>query len=96
MNIMRMALTQSCCRNLDKSAVFLQLFDALRSTITHTGAKTAHQLEYRIFYQTLVCNTTFYAFRNELLGVGLEVAILAAVFHRSDGTHAAVTLYLRP
>lgn len=49
------------------------------SAVTHTGAKTAHQLEYRIFYQALVCNTAFYAFRNELLGVGLEVAILAAV-----------------
>ena len=69
MNIMRMALTQSCCRNLDEFAVFLQLFDAFRSAVTHTGAKTAHQLEYRIFYQALVCNTAFYAFRLSLIHI---------------------------
>src|SRR5699024_6546345 len=90
MDVMRMTLSQSCGGHLHKSAFFFQLFDRLSSTVSHTGAKTADQLEDRIFHGSFVSDTSFHAFRNQLLGILLEVTVLAAVLHRCQGAHATV------
>ena len=41
---------------------------------------------------SLVSYTSFYAFRYKLLGILLEIAVLAAVLHGCNGSHA--TIYL--
>ena len=64
----------------------------MRTAVAHTGTNAANELEYGILHGSLVGNTSFHAFRNQLLRIGLEVAVLAAVFHGCDGTHAAVYL----
>ena len=38
MNVMRMRFFEGCCRNLDKSSVFLQQINGRRSAISHTGS----------------------------------------------------------
>src|SRR5699024_5331790 len=91
-DIMRMALSERCRRDLDKSAVFLQFIDRVRTAVAHTGTDAANELEYGILNGSLVGNAAFHAFRNQLLRVGLEVTVLAAVFHGGDGSHAAVNL----
>ena len=40
----------------------------------------------------LVCHPAFHAFRNKLLGVFLEVTVLASVLHCRNGSHTAVNL----
>ena len=69
MDIMRMALLQGCCRDLHESAGLLQSLDILRTTVTHTGAETAQQLEYGIFHAALVSHTAFNTFGNQFLRI---------------------------
>ena len=87
-----MALLQGCCRDLHESAGLLQSLDILCTTVTHTGAETAQQLEYGIFHAALVSHTAFNTFGNQFLRILLEVTILTAVLHGCDGTHATVYL----
>ena len=87
-----MALSERCRRDLDESAVFFQFIDRMRAAVAHTGADAANELEYGILNGSLVGNASFHAFRNQLLRVGLEVTVLAAVFHGGDGSHTAVNL----
>src|SRR5699024_5795329 len=48
----------------------------------------------RILHHALVGHSALHAFRNQLLGVALEVAVLASVLHGGDGSHASVHLVL--
>src|SRR5699024_4528587 len=75
-----------------KLACCFQLLDVFRSAVTHTGTKSADQLEYGILHMALICHTSFHAFRNKLLGVFLEVTVLASVLHGRNGSHTAVNL----
>src|SRR5699024_1262165 len=76
--------------DLDEACICLQLFNGRCSAVSHTGPKSAHELEYRIFHGSLVCHTALYALGNKLLGVLLEVAVLASVLHGCNGSHAPV------
>ena len=82
MNVMRMAFLERRRRNLDKPAVFLQRFDILGAAVTHTGTYSADQLEYGILYRSLVRHTALDALWHKLLGILLEIAVLASIFHR--------------
>ena len=75
MDIMRMALTQGCGRDLHKLAVLVQCLDRRAATVTHTGADTSDHLENRIIEGALVSDTTLDTFRNELSRIFLEIAV---------------------
>ena len=90
MNIVRMAFLQGSSRNLHKTSVFLECLDILGSTITHTRANASDQLEYGIFYSTLVSHTPLDTLWDKLFRILLEVTVLTSVFHGSDGAHASV------
>ena len=79
-----MALLKGCCGNLNESGLVTKRLEILRATVAHTGTKSAEQPEYGILNQSLISNTAFYTFRNKLLGVALEIAVLAAVLHGCD------------
>ena len=64
----------------------------MSAAVTHTGTKSAEKLEYGVLQITLVCHTSLYTFGYKLLGILLEVTVLAAVLHSSDGSHAAIYL----
>ena len=89
---MRMTFTKCCRGDFDKSSVFLKLLHVVASAVTHTGTDTADHLEYGVLDISLVSYTTFDAFRNQFLCIGLEVTVLAAVLHRGNGSHT--TIYL--
>ena len=72
MNIMWMRFLKRRCRNLDESACFFEFLNSFCSTISHTGTKTAHELEYSILNMSFVSNTSFYAFRNKFLRILLS------------------------
>ena len=69
MDIMRMALSEGCRGDLHESAVIFQFLDRLRTTISHTGPETAHQLKYGILHISLVSNPSLNTLRNQLLGI---------------------------
>ena len=89
-----MALSEGGGGDLDEPAVLLQFVDGMRAAVAHAGTDAANQLEHGVLYRSLIGDAAFHAFRHQLLGVGLEVAVLAAVFHGGDGAHAAVYLVL--
>ena len=89
-----MAFLQRSSGNLHELAVLLQLLNGCRAAVSHTGPQAAHKLEYRILHGSLICHASFHAFRNQLLRVLLEIAVLAAVLHRRNGAHPAVYLIL--
>ena len=58
-DIMRMALAECGCGDLNKMTVLLKLFDIMSTAISHTGTKTAQHLEYGILNESLVSDTSF-------------------------------------
>ena len=56
------------------------------------GAQAAHELEDGVRQRPLVGHAALDALGHELLGVLLEVAVLAALGHGGEGTHAAIDL----
>ena len=64
----------------------------MRAAVAHAGTDAANQLEHGVLYRSLVGDAAFHAFRHQLLGVRLEIAVLAAVFHGGNRAHAAVYL----
>jgi len=94
MDIMRMALSEGCRGDLHESAVIFQFLDRLRTTISHTGPETAHQLKYGILHTALIRHTALYAFRHQLLVVLLEIAVLRSLRHGAQRAHPPVYLEL--
>ena len=70
----------------------MQQRNGLAATITHTRTNTADQLENAVCHAPLVRNTTFNAFRNQLLCTFLEIPILRAVCHCCQAAHTTVNL----
>ena len=64
LDVMRMAFQQAGICNLYKLCLFVEPFNGLAAAVAHTGANTAHQLEYRVSHTALIRNTAFYALRN--------------------------------
>ena len=91
-NIVGMALGQACAGDADEFGVAAHILDGGRSAVAHGGTKAAHQLEYGVGKRSLVRHAAFNAFGYQLLGVFLEIAVLAAVGHGGQGAHAAVGL----
>ena len=89
---MRMALLEGSGCDLNKLAFLLQLFDRVGSCEAHTAADTAAHLEDDVFDFTLISYAAFNALGNKLFRVLLEISVLAAALHCSDGSHASVNL----
>ena len=80
-DIVGMALFETCAGDADKLCFLLQLGDSGSTAVTHTGAQTAHQLVDGLADRSAIGNTTLDAFGNELLGAGLEVTVGGALVH---------------
>ena len=85
-----MTFFQRCGRNLYESSFFFQLFNCSGSAISHTGTDTTHQLEYSIFYSSLISHTAFYTFRYQFLCTFLEITVFASVFHSCNRSHTTI------
>ena len=89
-----MAFNQACTCYLYEFCICAKLFNAVATHIAHTGAKTAHHLEYGVADRSLIRHTAFNTFRNELFGAGLEISVCRAFVHCAERAHAAINLKL--
>src|SRR5262245_52654467 len=78
----------------EKARFRLELFDARRAAVPHSGPKTADQLLHDAREASLVRDPPLDPFRDKLRGVHLllEVPILGRVAHRAERAHAPVGL----
>ena len=81
-----LGLNLRSCTDSDINTMARKVYDKM--------TKAAEQLEDGVAQRTLVGHAAFHAFRNKLLRILLEVAILAALLHRCEGAHAAIDLEL--
>ena len=75
-----------------------QVFQTGAAGVAHAGAQSAHQLVNDIDQRSLVRDAAFNSFRHQLVAIAhalLEIAILGAVLHGPQRTHAPVAL-VRP
>src|SRR5690606_17354151 len=72
----------------------LHFLDGGAADIAHRRAQAAHQLMHDAADRAAIRHAALDALGHELVGIGriLEVAILAALFHRAEAAHAAIAL----
>ena len=84
--------------NLDKFGFVLHVVYRCAATVTHAGPYAARHLVNDGHHRSLVGHAAFNAFGHQFVGVWiaggglLEVAVGAALLHRTDAAHAAVAL----
>src|SRR6056297_3292381 len=93
---MDMALFVTRLRDLNESALFLQLFDRLTTNITHTGTKTTHKLVNCFPGFTFERNTTDNTFRDIFARSLLKITVTTSFFHGIYRAHTAINLIATP
>ena len=80
--------------HLDEGRLRAHGLDGGAAHIAHGGAQTTGQLMHHARQRAAHGDTPFDAFWHQLVGIGsiLEITILAALFHRTQATHAAIAL----
>src|SRR6266702_3113349 len=81
--------------NTDKAPLVLQLLDGCATGISHAGPESSEQLVNIGRERSTHRHHPFDPLRDQLdvlTDIGLEIAVLAAVFHGPDRAHAAITL----
>lgn len=75
-DVVRMRFLETSAGDADKSAVLLECGYVGSAAVAHSGAETAHQLEYRVGEGTLEGDAALNSLGNQLFAALLEVAIL--------------------
>ena len=91
---MRVALAQARGGDAHELRRSAQRFNVGRAAVAHAGAETADHLIHRVGHRSAVRYAALDALGDELGVFLLEVAVLRALRHRSEGAHAAVDLEL--
>ena len=87
---MDVAFAEAAGGDADEAGALAELGDGGRADVAHAGLEAAHELEDDVGQRAFVRDAAFDAFRDELAGAVLTVAVARAFLHRADGAHAAV------
>src|SRR5262249_20717049 len=98
-DIMNVRFPEALRRNPYELGPGPQVVDVARAAVAHAALQAPDELVDRLRKRAAVRDAAFDAFGNELvfaLDVGLEVAVLRALPHRAERSHAAVDLVAPP
>src|SRR5665647_522632 len=90
-DIVYVGLAETGCGDLDKPGLLMEFLNGGGPGIAHTGTQTAEQLVNHLRDRAAVGHLALNALWYQFAGFAvLEIAVAGALFHGTDGTHAAI------